>query len=121
MAVTPALTYPSARRIIIQGDAAAQHRLLYVTSRQTERIFNLAATPRFLKAQLFYRPTVTQFVADDPLRYRLLTVVRRRQQMMSISIIRIRTFPIPYLSGGTSTRPDNGEQWPRFAVFGSKV
>ena len=120
MAVVPALTYPSARRILQQGDATLQYRLFYVARKQTAFRFNLAITPRFMKAQLFYRPTVTNLVVDGPLRYRMLTVVSRRQQSMAVNIIRIRTFPIPYL-GRSTTRPIYGEQWPRFAVYGSTV
>ena len=120
MAVAPALTYPSARRIILQGDAPLRYRLFYTTRKQTALIYSFATVPRVLHPYLFYKSVSSVVVVDPQLRYRMLTVVSRRQQSMAIDIIRIRTFPIPYL-GRTTTRPIYGEQWPRFAVYGSTV
>lgn len=119
MAVSPALTYPSKRLKVASPSSTAERVRLMVTARALN-ILASAAPTRLTEPHLFYRGPVVATAPEANTARRAYMMVASRAIRMSASAVVIRTFPIPYLARLT-TRPSYGEQWPRFAVYGSTV
>lgn len=121
MAVSPALTYPSAKRYHLVVDTMLRPRLLIQVQKQS--LIQRSMIPpagHMLAPRLIYRSVVVEHTTVDSLRWIAYTITNRRRISITNSLIKMRGFPIPYLSRVT-TRPPYGEQWPRFAVFGSTM
>lgn len=123
MAVTPNLTFPSKRLLAEQsfsGDPIS-YRII-ATARRSGMQVLVGVTPRFLKPMLWYTPIQHLLVQHD-VSLRVRMVVRRRGVTVNIASPAKKAFsgfPVPYLPRVT-TRPPYGEQWPRFAQYGSTM
>ena len=112
MPVAPALTYPAARRIAVQGDAALKKRMFLVPQQaRSAGLLAIAATPRVLQSNWLYKSSQTLLIQDPTLRSRMFLIGKRRVQVGLIGLNEIRMFPVPYL-GNTPTLAISGQQWP---------
>lgn len=119
MAVSPALTYPS--KTYHMGNGLSLEALTTVVAKRRATLLAwsfIEPMAHLVAPRLIYRSIVAALMTDSGLYGATRTVSSRRTLLIRNSLIRMRGFPIPYLAR-TTTRPPYGEQWPRFAQYGS--
>lgn len=122
MAVSPALTFPARRiRRILEADTAKTWINFDAKKLAQLNRAALAATVHFLAPLPIYRSdAAAQLQLPEAVQRRRVILIQKSVFYARFQKVNFRGFPVPYFPRGT-TRPERGETWPRFAVYGSTV